>query len=173
MEFMDCLQVVEKKLNINFKWKENQLVALEAIFNKKDMMVTLPTGYGKSILYQAAPYLSAVKNGEDVDKTQQCVLVITPLNAIMLDQVKALSLTNLRACAMNYDAKSASTFDDELEETLVATVPISDIKDGGYNIIYAHPESLLSTKAGRELLMSIRHHVCALAIDEAHIILEW
>jgi superfamily II DNA helicase RecQ len=50
-------------------------------------------------------------------------------------------------------------------------VDIEDIKKLKYNLIYAHPESLLC-RQGQLLIKSIKAHVCALAIDETHMVLE-
>ena len=52
------------------------------------------------------------------------------------------------------------------------SVPIQDIRDGNYNIIYAHPEAVLS-EAGLRLIQDIRHMICYLVVDEAHMIVEW
>ena len=62
---------------------------------------------------------------------------------------------------------------DELTDDLgliESNVPLSDVPT--YNIIYTHPESLLS-KQGTTLLRQVRRRVCALCIDEAHIVSEW
>jgi hypothetical protein len=49
------------------------------------------------------------------------------------------------------------------------------LRNGYYHIVFAHPESLISTKYGRELLMSkiYQENVVAIVVDEAHCILDW
>jgi hypothetical protein len=49
------------------------------------------------------------------------------------------------------------------------------LRDGQYHIVFAHPESLISSKYGRELLLSekYRDNVVPIVIDEAHCIIDW
>ena len=42
-----------------FNWKENQVKCFKEILKKKDIVAVLPTGYGKSMIFQAAPFLVA------------------------------------------------------------------------------------------------------------------
>ena len=49
------------------------------------------------------------------------------------------------------------------------------LEKGHYNIVFAHPEFIVSSKDGRKLMQSkpYQENVCAVVIDEAHCILEW
>ena len=49
------------------------------------------------------------------------------------------------------------------------------LREGHYNIVFAHPETLVSSNYGRELLLSetYQKHVIAIVIDEAHCIVDW
>ena len=49
------------------------------------------------------------------------------------------------------------------------------LRVGHYQIIFAHPKAVVSSKYGRELLLSKTYHenVCAVVVDEAHFIVEW
>ena len=49
------------------------------------------------------------------------------------------------------------------------------LRDGHYHIVFAHPETMISSKYGRELLLSktYQENVVALVVDEAHCIVEW
>ena len=61
---------------------------------------------------------------------------------------------------------------DGLEDGfVVCEIPLSEVPS--YNLIYAHPESLISTTHGRRLLHTMRKEICVVAVDEAHIIHEW
>ena len=50
-----------------------------------------------------------------------------------------------------------------------------NILRGNYNLLFAHPEALLSSKFGRGIVNSVVYqtNVCAVVIDEAHCIIEW
>ena len=68
-----------------FKFKEKQRVAVESVLDGKDTFIVLPTGYGKSKIYSHLPEmyeLTKCVNGT--------VLVISPIQALMLDQVVKL-----------------------------------------------------------------------------------
>ena len=89
----------------------------------------------------------------------------------------------IQACYLDYNCNSASAysvfFDDDEERQdnvtvgkMETSVPIEDIKGGKYNIVFCHPESLLCSE-GRQLVRSLRQKICAFAVDEAHIVLEW
>lgn len=113
-------------------------------------------------------------------------LVITPLNSIMLNQIQALHTMGISACSLDYHCSKSQTFQydrdsdesrddaDDCDSQILTTAPISDIVEGKYSLIYAHPEALLSCVQGeRELKQRQKSDmlVC-IAIDEAHIILK-
>lgn len=71
-----------------FKLKDKQLEAIKAIVQGKDCLVVLPTGYGKSLIYQCLPSLfDYILKLSEVKST---VIVVSPLNSLILDQVKKL-----------------------------------------------------------------------------------
>jgi superfamily II DNA helicase RecQ len=98
-----------------------------------------------------------------------------------MDQAAELAQKEIKACYMNVDGQAGVSFNvepdnsdnrDEDEQGQIETnVSIEDIRKGMYNLIYAHPESLLCS-VGKSLLRTIREKVCAIAVDEAHIVLE-
>ena len=68
---------------------------------------------------------------------------------------------------------------DELDEVAVdvdfSQCKEEKLRDGHYHIVFAHPETLISSKYGRELLLSEQYqeNVVAIVIDKAHCIIEW
>ena len=69
--------------------KEAQFEALKAIvMERKDSLVILPTGYGKSLVYQTLPFIFDYL---DVSSTTNMIIVVSPLNALMQEQVEKLS----------------------------------------------------------------------------------
>ena len=181
MDFSSCLLEVKQMLHLpnDFVYKDKQLECLEAVFRDQDIVAVLPTGYGKSLIFQSVPFLLEARNGP-FKQTKNIVIVITPLNSIMMDQCRQLCEQGVNACYLDYKAESAyavlphdSDSDSDSEKgTMESMVPLSEIEQGCFNILYAHPESLLCT-SGRKLIKKIRPLVCAVSIDEAHIVLEW
>ena len=179
MKFQDALEAATRDLKLpqSWAWKDLQYQCLKALFEGRNVAAVLPTGYGKSAIFQALPFL--FKHRDDLEKP--IVLVITPLNSIMMDQCTSLIKRGIPACYLNFKcthatttATNASTVDEEEDEygSIESDVCLDDIKNGGYRIVYAHPETALCT-SGRNLLRSIRNMVCAVAVDESHIVLEW
>ena len=131
------------------------MVCLESIYNKKDTVAILPTGYGKSLIYQLLPPL--------LSKCEKAiVLVISPLNSIIDDQIKKInSYSEIRATALRVG---------ECQQNVVL-----ENKDDICDIVFLHPETCLSSKEGLSTLSSslFQKHIRAIVIDEAHCILEW
>ncbi|MFO8152914.1 MAG: DEAD/DEAH box helicase, partial [Thioalkalivibrio sp.] len=121
---------------------------IEAVAAGEDALVLMPTGGGKSLCYQI-PALMRPGVG----------IVISPLIALMHDQVAALRLSGVRAAAMN----SAQTAADNraAEQALLA---------GDLDLVYVAPERLLLP---RTLELLDRCRVALFAIDEAHCVSKW
>ena len=62
--------------------KDCQIECLRYVMKKQDLMVILPTGYGKILIYQMAPFMLI----KPFRLQQYVCLVLTPLNSIMVDQ---------------------------------------------------------------------------------------
>lgn len=75
--------------DINFKPKQVQV--FQEILNKKDVVAVLPTGYGKSILFQLLPLIIPKKSKRNI------VVVLTPLNSIISDQLETMKKYNIDA----------------------------------------------------------------------------
>ncbi|MGB3303754.1 MAG: DNA helicase RecQ [Gordonia sp. (in: high G+C Gram-positive bacteria)] len=113
-----------------------------------DAVVLMPTGGGKSLCYQVP---ALVRDG--------CAVVVSPLIALMSDQVGALKQLGVRASFLN----STQTFDEraETERAYLA---------GELDLIYVAPERL-SQRGTREFLS--RGKLSLIAIDEAHCVSQW
>ena len=101
------------------------------------------------------------------------LLVISPLNSLISDQIRKLLTTGLRVSSLNVSQQY--TTDDNEEFDVDKHGKKEELASGYYNILFAHPEAFISCKFGRELPNSPRYqtNVCAIVIDEAHCILEW
>ena len=118
------------------------------ILAKKDVLVVMPTGGGKSLCYQIPALIF-----------EGLTIVISPLISLMKDQVAQLNQAGVAAAVLN-SSLSPSEYRNNVKQ----------IKQKKAKLLYLAPEALL--KAGMlELLSSVR--VDCLAIDEAHCISQW
>ncbi|HEY5814273.1 MAG TPA: ATP-dependent DNA helicase RecQ, partial [Terrimicrobiaceae bacterium] len=121
---------------------------IEATLDNRDVFALLPTGGGKSLCFQLPGLL---RHGLTV--------VVSPLIALMKDQVDQLQSAGVAATFLNSTLDSA-----QIRSRL------RGLKTGAYRLLYAAPERLM-IEQWKENLRSWK--VAALAIDEAHCISEW
>ena len=125
-----------------------QQAIIEHITTGGDALVLMPTGGGKSLCYQVPALLR-----EGVG------LVISPLIALMQDQVEALRQVGVRAEFLNSTLDAASAA--RVEQALLA---------GELDLLYVAPERLLTP---RFLSLLDRSPIALFAIDEAHCVSQW
>lgn len=129
-------------------FRGDQAAVIDHVVAGGDAVVLMPTGGGKSLCYQVP---SLVREGTGV--------VVSPLIALMHDQVDALAAVGVRAGYLNstqeYDERSAT------ERAYLA---------GELDLLYLAPERLLS---GETLELLARGRVALFAIDEAHCVSQW
>ncbi|MDP3778661.1 MAG: DNA helicase RecQ [bacterium] len=144
---MDPLPLLKQYFGYeNFRPRQEEII-LHTLAGK-DALVLMPTGGGKSLCYQLpALALSGL------------TVVISPLIALMKDQVDALSSNGIPAAFINSSLKANDT-----------SRIIGEIKNGRIKILYVAPERL-ATPGFLDFLTSIP--LSLIAIDEAHCISEW
>ena len=139
--------------NINLKPK--QVKCLEAIYSGRDTIGVLPTGYGKSIIFHLLPGLFFDKINSRYTKTDSpfhpVIVVVSPLNSLISDQIRRSTERKVKAVILNV-RKAKNSDNLELEET--SEMNSSWLKDAKYDIIFTHPETVLSCKKGIELFQS-------------------
>ena len=118
------------------------------VLSGNDTVALLPTGGGKSICFQIPAML-----------TDGLCIVISPLIALMNDQVKALRNKNIKAVAI-----TSKTSENELINTF------DNLKFGNYNFIYLSPEKLQNSLIQEKIKQL---NIQLIAVDEAHCISEW
>ncbi len=139
-------------------WRGEQETALRALAAGRDALVVMPTGSGKSLIYQvAARVLSA---GGGFGDAGGLTLVVSPLIALMQDQLAAARRAGLRAEVINSSLVRA-----ERERVLAA------VAKGEVELLYATPERFRQPEF--EAALSAAGGVRLLAIDEAHCISTW
>lgn len=121
---------------------------IQSVLNAKDTLAILPTGGGKSICFQVP---AMIKEGT--------CLVVSPLIALMIDQVARLNKLNIPAKAIHTGLNA-----DEIEDIL------STCEEGLLKFLYVSPERL-SSQRFVERLPDLP--ISLLAVDEAHCISQW
>jgi ATP-dependent DNA helicase RecQ len=133
--------------------RPGQADVIADIFAGKPVIGVMPTGAGKSLCYQ----LPALVLGERGGVT----LVVSPLIALMKDQVDVLRARGIAAVALT----SAATAEEQREA-------IEGIRAGAYTLVYVAPERFRSPRFV-EALRASAGKIALVAIDEAHCISEW
>ena len=201
--FLCCLEfALLNSLYQEIIFKPKQVLCLESVYLQKDVMCVLPTGYGKSLIFHLLPMLLFAKYKLRRDllhawrsksfstvAVNSIVIVVSPLNSLISDQISRLQTRGIRASIVNVSNEPKPEFgsDEELDDTgydtdsdMNAKIDFGlceeqKLRAGHYQIIFAHPEAVVSSKYGRELLLSktYQENVCAVVVDEAHCIVEW
>ena len=121
--FLSCLHSAVSKSslysNINLKPKQTKCLEALTLYNyRRDTVAVLPTGYGKSLIYQLLPTLLYERNlykqrrsvEVDLSKCSAVILVVLPLNSLVEDQIKKINgSTNLKATFLRTDCGEFST----------------------------------------------------------------
>ena len=75
--FVNGIEKVKHQLRINFDLRTEQMMALSTLASReKDCLCVLPTGYGKSLIYQLLPFVFDELQSEG--KCSSCVIVVSP-----------------------------------------------------------------------------------------------
>ena len=129
-------------------FKEPQEEIIKAVLSRKDTLAVLPTGSGKSICYQVPALLN-----------EGICLVISPLLALMQDQVEALNSRGIKSISLN------ST--QYREDTIIL---FDNLRYGDYKFLFLSPEKLQSEFIQQKISQL---NLNLIAVDEAHCISEW
>lgn len=145
---MDAAHAVLEKVFGYKSFRSHQSKIVETVIGGGDALVLMPTGGGKSLCYQVP---ALVRNGTGI--------VISPLIALMHDQVETLKHVGTRAAYLN----SSLTREEQhsVEQRLLA---------GELDMLYVAPERLVQE---RTLSLLERADLALFAIDEAHCVSQW
>ena len=142
-------EILHAKLKENFgfeKFRPNQEDIINCVLSGEDTLAIMPTGGGKSICFQLPALM-----------LPGITIVISPLIALMKDQVDSLKANGIDACFIN---SSQSAEEQQLN--------IQNLKDNKVKLVYVAPESLSYLEnAFSQITISL------IAIDEAHCISAW
>ena len=142
-------QILKTKFGYE-SFRFNQEEIIKTILQKRDAFVLMPTGGGKSLCYQIPALLF-----------DGVTVVISPLIALMKDQVDALRLNGIKAAYINSSLDSEEIFD------IYKQLNNNEIK-----LLYVSPERLLGNN--QQFIVFLRDlKISLFAIDEAHCISHW
>ena len=144
------LPVIERYWGFS-SFRPLQREAIDAVLARRDSLLVLPTGGGKSLCFQAP---ALVLDG--------LAIVVSPLIALMKDQVDTLVGNGAPAACVHSGMAHH-------ERSEVA----AGIRDGRYRLLYVAPERLVGDGSDGFLAMIGRRPLSFLAIDEAHCISQW
>jgi len=129
-------------------FRHHQAEIIEALIAGRDALTLMPTGGGKSICYQIP---ALIRSGT--------AIVISPLIALMQDQVDAMKQLGIRAAFLNSTLRP--TVQREIENDFLA---------GNFDLLYMAPERLLNEHM---LKLIGQCEIALFAIDEAHCVSQW
>jgi ATP-dependent DNA helicase RecQ len=140
-------QILKEKFGFD-SFRGDQEEIIKTLISKKDALVLMPTGGGKSLCYQI-PALCM----------EGVTIVISPLISLMQNQVSALKLNGIKAESLN-SSQSSEKYREITQQ----------LRDGELDLLYLSPEGL-NTNTAWNLLDSIK--ISLFAIDEAHCVSQW
>jgi ATP-dependent DNA helicase RecQ len=129
-------------------FRAGQREVVEAVLDGRDAMVVMPTGGGKSLCYQLPAVL-----------TEAPTVVVSPLIALMKDQIDALRQRGVAAAALHSNL-------DPPEQRRIERA----YREGAVRLLYVAPERLV--RADLRAMLD-ENRPCRIVVDEAHCISEW
>ena len=133
-------------------FRSGQREVIEAALEGQDLLVIMPTGGGKSICFQLPALLQP-----------GVMIVVSPLIALMQDQVTALQVNQISATYLNSSLSQAETRDREAR-----------LLNGQIKLLYVAPERLFNPSfLGLLSQVKARVGISAFTVDEAHCVSEW
>ena len=127
---------------------------------RKDILAVLPTGHGKSLLFQLLTGICRALNtmGHTSYLKKAIVLVICPLNALIESHMKELRQRSISCtCLSGNDADQDGTY------------------NGDYSVVFANPESLILNEKWRKMIQTpvYQTNLFEIVADEANVIPKW
>jgi len=134
-----------------------QREAIDAVLASRDSLVVLPTGGGKSLCFQLPALLDSAAQG-----AEPLALVISPLIALMKDQVDGLVAQGVAAACLHSGQTSAER-----------QAALDQVRSGACRLLYVAPERAVGATSEAFAALVGRRELRYVAIDEAHCISQW
>ncbi len=161
-----AIQNALAKSSLHFTLKKEQMECISSVVTDgKDILAVLPTGYGKSHIYQLLPDVF----DQYLVVQDSIVLVISPLNALMYDQIAKLNERGIRACMIQGHEVVVANGDQ------VTRLRMDELSNPTFQLIYMHPEICVHEKKFIGFMNSTvyQERVRCVIVDEAHLVLNW
>ena len=129
-------------------FRPNQEVVIDKLSSGRNVLAVMPTGSGKSLCYQIPALMQ-----------EGLTIVVSPLIALMRDQVSALKLAGVDADTINSSSDQSTKY-----------AVWKRLKDGSLKLLYLSPEKLM-TESMLDTLKQLK--LALIAVDEAHCISQW
>lgn len=155
---MQCPKDVVDVLREHFKqnkFRELQEEIINEALTSRDLLVVLPTGYGKSLTFQVPAVYESLKENPGF------YVVVSPLLALINDQVNHLQSLGIEAYSINSELSN-----QERRDIMARFV------HGNSCLLYVSPEQCFS-KQFEAFLLQCKHKIRRFVIDEAHCAVEW
>ena len=135
--------------------KSERKVATISFVQGKDVFVNLPTGFWKSLCYGCLPLVF----DEVFSKSGLIALIISPLVALMEDQVEGFSSRGLKCVRIG-------SCTEEIKQRVI---------QGEYQLVFISPEALLATRRWRKMLLNpiYQNTIIVVVADKAHCVRNW
>ena len=137
--------------------KPVQEEALFQFIQRKDVFSVLPTGCGKSLIFQVVPVVSSYLHDQGFNYPKNAVLVvICPLSSLIESHIQELAVHGVAACSLGDDGL--------LEEDILR-----------HSIVCTSPELIVREERWRKLLQrkEFQENIFGLVTDEAHVVPKW
>ena len=156
-KWKEAFEAVKAQFELTDLLPEQQ-EAIKVFFKGKNVFVNLPTGFGKSLIFQSLPIVADIVSGKP--RGSSVIVVISPLRSLMEDQVQYLNSICIPAIAIT-----------DVEDPEI----IQQVLNGNFLVVFGSPECLLSTALWRGIFKSenFSEMLIGVAIDEAHCITQW
>ena len=168
--------IEESAQEIGFCLKDKQIEAISTFCSGRDIFVSLPTGYGKSVIYGVLPLVFDRIKGSYIcylfinilwlysfstGKKGSFIVCVSPLTAIMMTQKAKFT-----------DAGLSAEFLGEAQTDRAAW---QNVIDGKVQLVYVSPETIILNSGYRHVLQSAvyKENLIGIAVDEAHCVKSW
>ena len=153
--------VVKAASSLGYSLKPEQEQAILAFMSGNDVFIALPTGYGKSLCFALLPRAFDMFRGV---QNQSVVMVVSPLVALMRDQVASFASKGIAAACISDEDHSHST-----------KMTRRGMKRGDFQLVFVSPEALFATLEWRKMLCTdlYRTNLVGFIVDEAHCVKKW
>ena len=164
LDFEQALSFALCKLeNKDFTLKAQQKEAVKHVWEGKDVFVLLPTGFGKSIIYEVLPFLFDYKLGRMHGQTKSLVIVVSPLVSLMADQVSSLKSSSQGSGGRYYVLNVCHSKGFSRHRDFHTC-----------SFLFGSPEALISSKWREQIdTPMVADRIIAVVIDEAHCVSKW